>query len=136
MAMHEEARRLHVQLFADCGFMTVLDARQFGRQCLTASALARRLAAGLAFQLALDGGQVHVNRFLEQRALLAAEHFAGLAIADALEVGQFVRQGRDLEILLGQLDLLLLDQRTHLRQHGGIDIGAGEFVEQIHGDAV
>ena len=82
MTVHEEARRFHVQLLADVfadldqvgatlaacarfGLVTVLDARQLGRQCLAAGALARRFDTGLVFQLALDGGQVHLDRFLE-----------------------------------------------------------------------
>jgi hypothetical protein len=51
-----------------------------------------------------------------------------------------VRQRGDLEVLLGQhrilpcqLGLLLFKQCPNLRQHGGVDVGAGEFVEQIHG---
>jgi hypothetical protein len=42
-------------------------------------------------------------------------------------------QRRDLEVLLGQLGLLLLEQCPELRQHGGIDVGAGKVVEQLHG---
>ena len=123
--------------------MAVLDARQFWRQRLAAGALARRFDAGLIFQLLLDGGQVHVDRFLEQRALLAGEHFAGLAVADALQIGQFMRQGRDLEVLLGQLclllhqaRLLLVEQCPNLRQHSWIDIGLGKLIEQVHGESV
>lgn len=35
--------------------------------------------------------------------------------------------GRRLQVVLDGIDL---------RQHGGIDIGTGKFVEQVHGDAV
>ena len=149
MAVHEEARRLHVQLLADVladldqvgaalaalarlGFMAVLDARQFWRQRLAAGALATRLGRRLAFEFLFDRGQVHVDRFLEQQALLAGECFTGLAEAYAPVVGQLVRQRGDLEVLLGQLGLLLREQRLHLRQQSRIDVGAGKFVEQVH----
>ena len=153
MAVHEETCRFHVELLADVfadldqasaalaararlGFVVVLDTRQLWRQRLATSALARRFDAGLIFQLLLDGGQVHVDRLLEQRALLASERFAGLAVADALQIGQFVRQGRDFEVFLGQLCLLLVEQCPNLRQHRWIDIGAGKFVEKAHGESV
>ena len=149
VAVHEEARRFHVQLFADVfadldqlgaalaalarfGFMAVLDARQSRWQRLAAGALATRLGRHLGLKFLLDGGQVRINRFLEQQALRADERLAGLAEADPAVVGQLVRQRGDLEVLLGQLDQLLREQRLHLRQQGWIDLGAGKFVEQVH----
>ena len=142
MAMHEEARRLHVQLLADVladldqigaalaalarlGLVAVVDARQLTRQRLAAGAPALTLGRRLAFELLLDGGQVGIDRFLKQQALLTDERFAGFAEAYSPIVGQLVRQCGDLEILLGQLGLLLREQRLHLRQQGRIDISAG-----------
>ena len=154
--MHEKARRLHIQLLADvlsdldqvgaalaalarCGFMAVLNAHQLRRQWLAAGARALPLGRCLAVEFLLDGGQVHVDRFLEQLALLADERFTGLAKADSAIVGQFVRQRRDLEVLLGQqriasrqIGLLFLDQGTHLRQQSWVDVGAGKVVERVH----
>jgi hypothetical protein len=114
--------------------MAVLDARQFRWQRLAAGALATRLGRHLGLKFLLDGGQVRINRFLEQQALRADERLAGLAEADPAVVGQLVRQRGDLEVLLGQLGLLLREQRQHLhlRQQGWIDVGAGKFVEQVH----
>jgi hypothetical protein len=140
MAMHEEARWLHVELLADVlanldqvgaalaalarlGLVAVFDARQFRRQRLAAGALALSLGRRLAFELFLDGGQVGIDRFLEQQPLLVDERFAGLAETYSPIVGQLVRERGDLEILLGQLGLLLREQRLHLRQQGRIDIG-------------
>lgn len=91
-----------------------------------------RLGRCLAFELLFNRCQVSVDRFLEQQALLADERLAGLAEADPAVVGQLVRQRFDLEVLLGQLGLLLREQRLHLRQQGWIDVGAGKFVEQVH----
>lgn len=142
MAMHEEARRLHVELLADVlanldqvgaalaalarlGLVAVFDARQFRRQRLAAGPLALSLGRRLAFELFLDGGQVGIDRFLEQQPLLADERFAGLAETYSPILGQLVRERGDLEILLGQLGLLLREQRLHLRQQGRIDIGTG-----------
>lgn len=153
MPMHEEARRLHVQLFADVladldqvgtasaalarlRLVAVLDARQLRRQRLASGALALALGRRLAVEFLLDGRQVHVERFLEQQALLADERLAGLAETDPPIIGQLVRQRGDLEILLGQLGLLLCEQRLHLRQQGWVDVGAGKFVEQVHSAAV
>jgi hypothetical protein len=70
-----------------------------------------------------------------QFALLAVEGLALLAEADPAVVRQFQRQRGNLEVLLGQqLPCLgaLLQQGTHLRDHGGIVGGAGQFGEQIH----
>ena len=91
--MYEEARRLHVELFADVftdldqalaacralarlRLMAVLDARQFGRQRLApgtaAFALASFAVTGVSgwHQLGLDRGQVGVDRFFKQLTLL------------------------------------------------------------------
>jgi hypothetical protein len=111
VAVHEKARRFHVQLrahvFADLDqvlpalaalagfrFVAVLDARQFRRQRLASGTLAPALG-GLVVRLVelfLDGGQVGVDLVLEQQALLAALDFAGLAEADAAMVGQYQGQ--------------------------------------------
>ena len=106
-------------------FVAVVDARQLRRQLLAAGAPTLPLGRGLAFELLLDGGQVGIDRFPEQQALLTDERFAGLAERYSPIVGQLVRQRGDLEILLGQLGLLLREQRLHLRQQGRIDISAG-----------
>jgi hypothetical protein len=155
--------RLHVQLLADvladldqvgaalaamarCGLMAVFDARQFRRQRLAAGARALALGRRLAFEFFLDGGQVHVDRFLEQLALLADERFTCFAEAYPAVVGQFVRQRRDFEVLLGEqriasrqgriasgeLGLLPINQGTHLRQQCWVDAGAGKVVERVH----
>jgi hypothetical protein len=88
VAMHEEARRLDIELLADVladldqvgaapaalarfGLVAVLDARQFRRQRLAPGALALALGRRLAFELLFDGGQIRVDRFLEQQPLLA-----------------------------------------------------------------
>jgi hypothetical protein len=142
--MHEETRRLHVQLLADIladldqvgaglaalarfRLMAVL-ARQFRRQRLAPGALALALGRRLAFELLLDGGQVGVDRFLEQQALLADERLAGLAETDLAVVGQLVRQRGDLEIFLGQLGLLLREQPPTCASRAG-SMSVREFVE-------
>jgi hypothetical protein len=148
VAMHEEARRFHVQLFADVladldqvgaalaalarfRLMAVLDARQFRWQRLAARTLALALGRCLAFELFLDGGQVHVDRFFEQQALLAGERFTGLAETDPAVIRQLMRQRRDLEVLLGQLGLLLCKQRPDLYQQRWVNVGGGKFVERV-----
>ncbi len=102
--------------------MAMFDTRQFGRQGLTASAFAWRLRAGMAFEFFFDGCQIHVDRFFKQIALLAGQHFAGLAVTDPPQIRQLVRQPAD-------LGLLLLDQCPHLRKHGRIDVSPGKLVE-------
>ena len=101
-------------------------------EAAAAGALAPRFRRRLTFEFLFDRSQVHVDRFLEQQALLADERLAGLAETYAPVVGQFMRQRGDLEVLLGQLGLLLREQRLHLRQQSRIDVGAGKFVEQVY----
>jgi hypothetical protein len=163
MAMDEEACWLHVQLLADVladldqvgaalaalarrRLVAVFDARQFRGQTLATCARARALEWRLARQFLFDRRQVHVDRLVEQQALLAGERLAGLAESHAAVVGQLVRQRADLEVLLGQRGitpcqrrvtllergLLLGEQRLHLDQQGWVDVGAGKFVEQVH----
>jgi hypothetical protein len=146
VAVHEEARWLHVQLLANIladldqvgaalaplarfGLMAVLDALQFRRQRLAAGALAWRFDGCLAAQFLIDGREVHIDGLVEQHALFHDQCFAGLAKAHALVISQLERQRLDLEVLLGQLGLLLFDQRLHLRQQRWSDVGAGKFVE-------
>ncbi len=116
--------------------MAMLDARQFRRRRLAAGMLAFRMRRGLlVFELGFDGGYVHVDRFVKQRALFVGQSLADLAIADTAVIRHLMRQGPDLEVLLGQQRilarhrclllvqsrLLLLEQRPHLRQHGRVD---------------
>ena len=151
MAVHEKARWLHVQLLADVladldqvdaalaalarlGLMAVLDALQFRRQRLAAGALAWRFDGCLAAQFLIDGREVHIDGLVEQQALFANQCFAGLAEAHTFVIGQLERQRLNLEVILGQLGLLLFDQRLHLRQQRWSDVGAGKFVEQVHAE--
>lgn len=146
MAVHEEARWLPVQLLADIladldqvdaalarlGLMEVLDALQFRRQRLPAGALAWRFEGCLAAQFLIDGREVHIDGLVEQQALFANQCFAGLAEAHTLVLDQLERQRLDLEVILGQLGLLLFDQ--HLQQQRCSDVGAGKFVKQVHAE--
>jgi hypothetical protein len=52
--------------------MAVRDARQLRWQRLTADTLALQFGRGLGVEFFLDGGQVGIDRFLEQQALLAS----------------------------------------------------------------
>ena len=92
---------------ARLGLVAVFNAGQLRRQRLATCALTLPLGRRLAFELFLDGGQVGIDRFLEQQPLLADECLAGLAETCSPIVGQLVRERGDLEILLGQLDLHL-----------------------------
>lgn len=65
----------------------------------------------LAFDLLVDGGQVGIVRFLEQRTLFTNERLAGLVETYSPVVGKLVCQRGDCELLLGQ-------QGTALRQFG------------------
>lgn len=147
--MHEEACRFHIQLlayvfanldqggaalaaFARRRFVTVLDTRQLWGQWLATGALARLLGRCLAVEFFVDGCQVHIDRLVKQRALFTDQRFAGFAEANSFVISQLERQRLDLEVILGQLGLLLRKRGPYLRQHGGIDIGTGKVVEQIH----
>jgi hypothetical protein len=156
MTVQEEARWLNVQLLTDVladldqvgaalatltrlGLMAVLDARQFRLQRLATGAFARRLARCLATEFLIDGREVHIDRLVEQQALLANKCFASVAEARALVISQFERQRLNLEVLLGrrcilarQPGLLLLDERLYLSQRGWAEVDVGKFVEQVH----
>lgn len=107
--MHEEARRLHAQLFVDVladqhqgggalaalarfRFMAVLDARQLRSQALAIGTLATRLGRGLAFEFLFDRGEDNVDRFLERQMSLASERLPNPVEADPAVVGKLVRQ--------------------------------------------
>lgn len=61
-------------------------------------------------QLGLDGGQVGVEHFVDQVALIAAQRFALVPETDAAVIGQLQRQRVDFEVLFSQLGVLLRQQ--------------------------
>jgi|GEM_PF-6255994 len=119
MAVHEEARRLDVELLGDIltdldermaalaasargGLVAVLDARQVRRQRLPTGRLLRfALRSNLAGQMIefrFQGGQIGVPALLEQFALLGREGFALVGETDALVVRQLQREYGDLDV--------------------------------------
>lgn len=150
VAMDEEAGQLHVQLLAD----VFADFDQVGAaladcgscRCLSAAIPAARpdgRRAGAAAcpvpdcQVLFDRGQVHVDCFFEQKALLACERFTGLAEADPALGSQFGRQRGDPQVLLGkrrilphQLRLLRFEHGLHLHKYGWVDVAESNWLSR------
>jgi len=152
VAVHKEARRLHVELFADVladldevgatltalaafGLVAMLDAGELRRQGLAARGLRARLGLGgclLLFQLSDDGRAILITGILEQMPLIRRQRLALGAETDTLVMSQL--QGQLLYLQIARFDIGFT--RTKLRQHpltqAGIGVEAVQFGGEIH----
>jgi hypothetical protein len=144
--MHEEARRLDIQLFgyvlADLDqrraalptgagerFMHVLNARQMIRQRLTAGARTRyawrRLGTGGGLGLflgefGLGRSQIARQRLLEQIAFFGRESFAAGSEAHPAQVRELQREGLDLDLGGVKLGVAAGDLFAQPKRFGGL----------------
>ena len=150
--MHEESRRLHVELFGDVfadlderratlaagtrfRFMVMLNARQMLGQGLPTGALPgslRRLAAGRIRrrlgQFGLGGGDVAGQGLLEQVALLDGQGLALCAEAHPAQMRQLQHEGLNLGLGGEQLRIAAGDLFGQTR---GFGIGLGNLLAGV-----
>ena len=151
VAMHEKARRLHVELLADVladldqvapalgtgargRFVAVLDARQLRRQGLAPGGLGPAWCRGLLLgQLRGDGRPVLAAGLLEEVALLRGERLALHAKAQALVVGQLQGELLDLQLPPLELGLQGLEARLGPRRQRRDAFVGGRLGSCAHG---